>query len=172
MAQNDWWLQPLAEYKPEEDIVTPLSSTFETVLQAALQNLNYYIEKPSKNYPSMEAGVEVTAGALDEGAWQLGDFVDVIPAEAIGKPFKIIGLSLEDISSVGVYELVLYAGDHGEGDEEEIGRVRFARHSSFSADRMLVNVPGLEADTQVSGRLASDAGDESVTIALDYIELD
>ncbi len=164
MGQTDWWLKPLAEYKPEEDIVTPVSA----VLVAALKNLNYHIESPSKVYPTLDSGVAITA---DSTPWDLGDFTDIIPADTIKKDFTITGVTIEDVSAVGIYELVLYKGDHTADEEEEIGRVRLARQANIETDKILITTPNLEADERVSAKLASDAGAESVTVALNYIEV-
>jgi len=166
VAQNDWWLHPLTQV--QDDILDPVQA----LLVEALKDITQFAVKPAKVWPTMDSGVAITAGALDEADWQLGDFVDIISADAIDTKFKVVGITIEEVSAVGVYEIVLYKGDHSDEAEEEIARVRMVRGANVASDRLLVNSPVLDAGEQVSAKAASDAGAESVTIALDYIEVD
>jgi hypothetical protein len=116
----------------------------------------------SKVYPTLAAGVTVTAAA---GAWTLGTLVEIIPASTVTEDFDIHSVDVEDISANGIYELVLY---YGAGDTEA-GRIRIVQGSVTSAVlNTPIQTPIIPANSRVRAAVASAAGSQSVTISLRY----
>ncbi len=118
---------------------------------------------PSNVYPTLADGVVVAGGA----AWKLGNFVEIIPADTINKPYDIRQIIVESSTAADTYEIVLYAGALGE--EAEIGRVRSYEDTAVSGSHGVpIQTPVLSAGTRVSAKVASKSGGDSLTISLIY----
>ena len=116
----------------------------------------------SQVYPTLAAGVTVTGAA---GAWTLGSFVEIIPANTFGIDFDIHHINIEAASADDIYELVLYAGT------DLIGTVRFTISRTAGARVLLPPVLfqcRIQAkNTQIQAKVASAAGGAAtVTISL------
>jgi hypothetical protein len=120
-----------------------------------------HIHAESKVYPTLAPGVVVTGGA---GAWQLGNFAEIVPVNTITTPFDIHFLNISNASVADTFELVLYAA------AVEIGRIRVTR----SLGAQLVNpvtfmTPLIAANTQIQAKVASSSGGgDTLTIAIVY----
>lgn len=126
--------------------------------------LNYLTNgaRGSKVYPSLATTPTFTTSAT---AWTLGDFTELVPANAISKPFEIAYASFASISASSTYEFVFYAGAIGQ--EIEIGRVRFIR-SGTTGDAVLampIHSKILDAGTRISCKVACGATGTNVCIA-------
>lgn len=116
-------------------------------------------------YPTLTAGVIVNGGV---GAWGLSAAVtEIIPTNAIGAAFKLIGINISQISANDTYELVLYSGTAG--NEVEIGRKRFTKIATGNMPPMMFKTESLPANTRVSAKLASASGGDNITLATEYI---
>ena len=118
----------------------------------------------SKVYPTLAAGVTVTAG--NAAAWTLGDFVEVVPASTITSDFAIHNIGVEGISANGVYEIVLYSGD----SDTECGRVRFTKNAAQDGT---MEVPFqttlIDANSKIRAKVASSTGNlDTVDISIRY----
>lgn len=115
----------------------------------------------SKCYPTLANGVAVLGGI----AWTLGNFVEIIPVNTITKDFDIHFISIEGLSAVDTYEIVLYAA------ETEISRVRVARTANQdSTTQVPIQTPMLKANTQIQAKSASSGGGDTAIISLHYHE--
>ena len=113
----------------------------------------------SNCYPTLANGVAVLGGA----AWTLGNFVEIIPVNTITEDFDIHFISIEDLSVVEVYEIVLYAVT------TEISRVRVARTANQdSTTQIPIQTPMIKANTQIQAKSATASGGDTATIALHY----
>lgn len=123
-------------------------------IYSAIYTILRQIHSEQKVYPSLTDGVTLTGGA---GAWALGNFQEIIPANAITSPFDIHFANIGAASANDTYEIVLYKG--ALGSEIEIGRFRTTRVSNTSGTAPVpVLTPLLPANTRVSAKLASGTG--------------
>lgn len=126
-----------------------------------------HIHSAQKTYPTMMNSIVLTTGS--GAAWTLGNFIEVIPANAITSPFDIHWIGIGAVSAVGaVYEVELYAG--ALGAEVEIGQCRAyrqAQQSGAAPSPMMTAI--MPANTRISAKVAcSDATAETIAIALFY----
>ena len=125
-----------------------------------------HIHNPAKVYPTLANGIIVAGGV---GAWTLGNFVEVIPANTITTDFDIHWVHVESVSATDIYELVLYSGLSE--NEVEIGRVRTSRESAQSgATDVPIQIAPQHANTRISAKLASKSGNNNMTISFYYHE--
>lgn len=115
-------------------------------------------------YPTGAAGVTITAS--DAGAWTLGSFTEIVPADTITNDFDIHFVNIEAVSEDTSYELVLY------GATTEIGRIRFTSVTIANAG-FFVSVPMqttiCEANSQIQAKLMSATGvADTLTVSLFY----
>lgn len=144
-------------------VVTDIA-TNQTLL--GYQNSLYqHVHNQSRVYPTLANGVVVTGGA---GVWQLGAFVEIIPANAIASAFDIHWINFEDASATDVYEFVLYKGLGG--SEVEIGRIRTIRDAAQSGTaKVPIQIPAQNANTRISAKVASKSGGgDTVTVSVYY----
>ena len=121
-----------------------------------------HIHMPAKCYPSLDAGQVV---ASDANAWTLGAITEVIPAGEMTKAFDVHYIMVEAATSNEVYEIALLGG--AEGSEVEIGRVRtFKATNQTGANAVQIQIPVQHVGERISAQLASETGDESLTISL------
>ena len=103
-----------------------------------------------KVYPTLADPVTVTANAV---AWTLGNFAEIIPANAIDSEFHIHHLHITAPSDNGNYELVLFHGT------VEIGRVTFSRtDKKDDVEGLAVRTSHVAANGQIQAKLACDTG--------------
>lgn len=132
-----------------------------------LHILEEHAHDPSKVYPTLADGVNITGGA---GSWVLGSFVELIPASTITDKFDIHWVHVEAVSANDTYELVLYSGELG--SEVEICRARFTKSTTAGAgaSEFHVQTPIIPANTRISAKLASSGGGDNVDISIQYHE--
>ena len=131
-----------------------------------LDVIEEHIHKEGKVYPTLAAGVTLTA-VDDGGSWDLGVLVEIIPANIIGTDFDIHYVGMEDISNNTVYELVLY---YGVGDIEA-GRVRFSREGGTDGALRAISImtPIIPKNSKIMAAIATPANNgETVDISLMY----
>lgn len=88
-----------------------------------------HIHSAQKTYPTMANSIVLTTGS--GAAWTLGNFIEVVPANATTSPFDIHWMGIGAVSAVAaVYEVELYAG--AIGAEVEIGQCRAYRQAQQS----------------------------------------
>lgn len=136
------------------------------VIDGEIEILDEHNHSAQKVYPTLANGITVTAAA---GVWELGAFVEVVPANTITAPFDIHFLNLGAVSSDTTYEIVFYKG--ALNAEVEIGRARFARLSAatanISSQPLMTEV--LPANTRISAKLATlNGGSRTAVISLSY----
>ena len=136
------------------------SHSADTVM-GRLKQLIEHVHKPSNVYPTLAAGVTIAGGA---GAWALGNFVEVVPANTITEDFDIHYVHLEAASANDTYELVLYYG----ATDIECARCRALNGTTLDASTIPVMTPLIPANSQIRAKLASASGGDNVTIALQY----
>lgn len=102
---------------------------------------------PQKVWPTLADAVIVTAHA---DAWTLGNYAEIVAANAISTEFHIHHIHISTPSANGEYELVLYAGT------TEIARVTFTRtDKKDDVEGLDIRVPHCAANTQIQAKLAS-----------------
>lgn len=140
------------------------TATHQTLL--GYQNSLYqHVHQSAKVYPTLADGIVVTGGTT---AWTLGNFIEIIPANAIATMFDIHYINFETASATDFYEFVLYKGTVG--NEIEIGRVRTSRESATSGiPNVPIQIPAQMANTRISAKVASKTGgNDTVTISVYY----
>ena len=111
-------------------------------------------------YPTLAAPVTVTAAG---GAWTLGNFAEIVPANTITTDFHIHHLCICEASVNGGYEAVLYAA------EVEIGRVTFTRtDKKDDVEGLPIMVPHSLANAQIQAKVACSVAGATVKLKLWY----
>lgn len=128
-----------------------------------LHHLEKHIHSAAKCYPTLGDGLLVEGVA---GAWTLGGFKEIVPANAITSDFDIHYVVVEGATASDIYEIVLYAGT------TEIGRVRVA-FLDVANSKTLPSIPiqteVVKKNTQIQAKCANKAGgSEDITISLHY----
>lgn len=131
---------------------------------------------PSKCYPTLAAGVDVTATNAGT-TWTLGAVVEVVPKDTITSEFDIHSITIELADTATTYELVLYYDELDDGSDIECGRVRWTRvGAQVKSDRIILRTSGpshikLPANSSVNAKVATpnDNG-EVLTISIEYHE--
>ena len=128
-------------------------------------SLYQHVHQQSRVYPTLADGIVVTGGA---GAWQLGNFAEIIPENTIADAYDIHFVRFESASVNDVYEFVLYKG--ALGAEVEVGRVRTTRDSATSGiTDVPIQIPAQPANTRISAKVASKTGGgDTVTVSVMY----
>ena len=128
-----------------------------------LDKLEEHSHSASKVYPTLSNGIVLTTGTP---AWTLGSFIQIVPVSTILNDFDIHFISIENISAVGVYEIVLYYGD----TDIECGRVRFTKTAVMDTTmniKMMTNI--IPSGSKIRAKIASSTGNaDTVTISLLY----
>jgi hypothetical protein len=137
------------------------SSIAEDSVYERLLEIEQHVHSAAKCYPTLAAGVTVTGGA---GAWQLGNYVEIVPASTITSKFDIHWINVGSASASDTYELVLYAAT------TEIGRVRFTRPSGSTTNSFAPFMCDLvAANTQIQAKIASSSGGgDTAVISIGY----
>ena len=126
-----------------------------------LEILEDHVHKPSKVYPTLAAGVTVTAENAGTN-WTLVAFAEIVPASTITEPFDIHHLGIEALSANTVYEIVLYYG----ATDIECGRVRVTKNANLDATlNVPIQTPVLPANSRVRAKVATP-GDNGETVDL------
>ena len=128
-------------------------------LYGVTKSLSEHAHSASKVYPTLANGVVVTAGA----AWTLGAFAEVVPVSTIASDFDIHTISVEALSDVEVYEIVLYAAT------TEIGRTRVTKAAQLEGTQHVAFQCAVQpANTQIQAKVATEGGSDTCTISLFY----
>lgn len=153
-----------ANNKDWGDVIGNKSDTHDgDSLRAMSHTFDEHFHNPGKVYPTLANGVVVTAG----GAWALGSFAVIVPTNGITSDFDIHHISIEAVSAIEVYELVLYSGP--DASEVEIGRVRFTKSTNNDATQNIPFMcPIVAANSQIKAKLATQGGSDTVTISIFY----
>lgn len=120
-----------------------------------LCRLQQQFKNQIKVYPSLQNGSRVIAAV---GTWVLGDYVEIIPLNAITEIYNIYAIVIENSNTEDIYELVLYKGTTG--NEVEIGRVRFMKSDKKGQGSSTIEFrcKCLGANERVSAKIASSLG--------------
>lgn len=125
--------------------------------------IHEHIHARSNVYPTLAAGVTITAGA----AWTLGNYAVIVPANTITQPFDIHYMNIGSASANDTYEIVLYSG--ADGSEVEIGRVRFTRNSTqYSPPLIPITTDIVAKNSQIKAKIASSAGSNNAVASIYY----
>lgn len=116
-------------------------------------------------YPNLATGILVTCGS---GAWQLGNFIEIIPANTIDDYFDIHWLHGYSASVTDSYQINLYQGI--EGNETLISEVPFIREATqagVSPNKIIT--PLLQPNTRITAKGASlSGGNDTIRVKLQY----
>jgi hypothetical protein len=130
--------------------------------------LRKYQFKSFKVYPSLAIAKQVST----TGTYTLGDFTEIVPANAITTKFVIRKVQFANITGTGTYEVVLYSGLSGQ--EIEIGRTRIAKGTTGTDTILNIDMctPILSANTRISAKIAySSGGSNSLYMSIVYQEM-
>ena len=124
-----------------------------------------HIHQEGLCYPDLDDGITINGGA---GAWELGAFTEIIPANTITDAYDLHWMKVEAVSANDVYQLNLYKGLAE--NEILIARVRFVKSTTAGAgsSNFAIQVPVLSANERIVGKLASAGGGDNATISLAY----
>jgi len=127
-------------------------------------SLYQHVHNQAKVYPTLADGITVEGGV---GAWTLGNFVEIIPANTITTQFDIHWINFESASATDIYEFVLYSG--AAASEVEIGRIRSHKETAKSGTSNIpIQIPAQLANARISAKLASNTGGDNVVISVFY----
>ena len=145
---------------------TALSSPTTGSIGQKVEFIYEHITAAQKAYPTLAAGVTVTAHGTT--AWALGSEAEIVAADVITTAFMIHGVAISDVSDVtDVYELVLYYGD----DDTEFARIPFDANRFGGTYNLPNNSVLVPANSKVTAKLASEDGDgASCKVKLIYHE--
>ena len=135
-----------------------------TSIFAEVHTLGDHAHNRSRVWPTLANGITVASGA---GAWALGAaFVEVMPAGTAAGHFDVHFINVEDMDTVGVYELVLY---HGAADDEYC-RIRFSSSAVKDNGDGLPTISGVIAPTErIRAKVAHSAGGAAeCVISIEY----
>ena len=152
-----------------------MPSHVDTITAAAeTHTIKEHIHSVSKCYPTLAAGVDVTA-ANGATTWTLGAVVEVVPKDTITSDFDIHSLTIELADTATTYELVLYYDELDDGSDVEIGRFRWARvGAQVKSDRisLITAAPShavIPANSSINAKVATpDDNGEILTISVEY----
>lgn len=162
------FLTPSQNSADNNDIADVVGNKTDDENGDSLYSVTYRAEKHihtvSKLYPSLAAGVVVTAGA---GAWTLGNFATIVPASTITFPFDIHFINVTAISANDSYHLRLYYG----ASDTECANVAIVRNAIQSGTYAIPTISTyMAANSQIRAKLASASGSNNVTIKIGYHE--
>lgn len=121
-----------------------------------------HIHSPGRCYPTLANGVTVSGG---DGAWQLGNFTEIVPANTITSPFDIHWLNISQSSAADTYQLELYYGEAN----TFAGCIRFTRAAGAAASSQVVfQSPIIPANSKVTAKIASSSGGDNSTLTIHY----
>jgi hypothetical protein len=135
-------------------------------IESQINRINRHMHSGAKCYPTLAAGKSVQAAS---SAWTLGNFAEIIPANAIAAPFDIHYLNIEATPGAGTYEIHLYTGALGE--EVEIGFVRTTKllDGLTAAVSVPFQMDVVPKNTRISAKLASSlTNGPTVTFSAHY----
>ena len=127
-----------------------------------LDVIEEHMHNPQSVYPTGAGGVAVLGGV---GAWNLGNFVEIVPINTITSDFDIHWLNIEAISAADTYEMVLYAVT------TEIGRFRFTVDgvpANLILPTVRIQTPIILKNTQVQAKVMTSGGGDTATISIEY----
>jgi len=132
---------------------------------AEIHTLADHAHKSTKCYPSLAAGETVISAA---GAWDLGDFKEIMPADTATNWFDVHYINVENMDTNGQYELWLY---HGLADTFYC-RLRFSKSAVKDvAAGLSIQTPVIAKGDRIRAKVAHSAGGlAEVTISLEYHE--
>lgn len=118
-----------------------------------------------KCYPSLANAIEITGGA---GAWALGNFVEVVPANGITSMYDIHWVHTSNASVTDEFQVNLYKGELG--SEILICEVPITRDATQSGSIPAKSMSSLiAANTRISAKCASKSGGgDTIDIKLSY----
>jgi hypothetical protein len=126
-----------------------------------LSEIEDHIHNAAFVYPSLNAAVTITGGA---GAWQLGNYAEVIPANTINQNFDIHYINIKTAPTNDSYQLELYS------ETEVIAQIHFEKSATSSpvlAHPILT--PMLDPNEQIRARVATaGGGGDAPTISVTY----
>ena len=129
-------------------------------IYAALHDLWEGMHHKQLVYPTLADAVTVATHA---NAWTLGDFVEIVPANAISIEFHIHHVHIVSASANGEYELVLYNGT------TEMARLSFSRtDKKDDIEGLIIITPHCAANSQIQAKVASDSGGDTMKVKLWY----
>lgn len=130
---------------------------------AETHTLGDHAHKSQLCYPTLADGIMVTGGA---GAWELGSFVEVMPADTASDYFDIHWVHIEALSAVDVGEVYLYYG----ASDTFYGRCRATRDAQQSgAKSEPMQGPPIAKGERIRAKFASaGGGSDTVTLSLYY----
>lgn len=124
--------------------------------------LNDHVHSAQKVYPTGADPVTLVSGA---GAWNLGDFTQVIPASTVTLPFDLHWIVISNPDSNEDYEIVLYYG----ASNIEACRVSFTRTNVFTSSQNLpLQTVVMPANSRVQGKMMDGTGGATTKIKLFY----
>jgi hypothetical protein len=131
---------------------TSLDGLLDTCI-AYLDRLEDHNHNNQLVYPTLADPPQLISGT---GKWTLGNFIELIPANAIAYPFDLHYFNTGIGSLVGTYEVHLFSGTVG--SEVNFAKLRFARLSNQTgASPFPIMTPVFPANTRISGKLAVNA---------------
>lgn len=116
------------------------------------------IDSRTKLYPDLAEPITVTAG---NGAWILGDAVEIVPVNAIGYNFHIRHIHVIDMSANDEYQIVLYA--NGEQIASEFCSRTDGIHNKASVEITTDTIP---ANSKIEAKIATSGSGLTPTLRL------
>lgn len=129
-----------------------------------LYQLKKHIHGASYCYPTLGAGVQLTAG----DGWALGSAALIMIANTAANPFDIHFVNIEVLSANAIYELQLFKDL---ACTLFIGKCRFTRVSNNeAANGVPIMTSIVQRTNPIYGKLASNSNGAQATISIFYHE--
>lgn len=129
-----------------------------------LYELEKHIHSISYVYPTLSAGIQLTAG----NGWALGAGVQIMPANTAATYFDIHYINIEVLSANAVYEIHFFSDA---ACTELIGKARFTRvNNNESINALNFMSPLIIKTKPIYGKLASSSNGAQATISIFYHE--
>lgn len=130
-------------------------------ISATVHRLDEHVHESQRTWPDLDNCIPVAGGA---GAWELGDFVELVPAGGTGilGDFDIHFVTVE-MSAADEYQVNLYAV------ETFIGSIDVSRPAGFTTvDNAPMQTPIIPAQTQIQAKVASSTGGDTGNLKFEY----
>jgi hypothetical protein len=141
------------------EVFLPAKKTFNDYLKI----MDTHIHSNVRVYPSLADGVEMTGGV---GAWELGNYAEIVPINTITDDFDIHWINIEDADDNDIYEIVLFSAT------TEIGRSRIRTltiANGIVLPALPFQTPIIPANTQIQAKIATKlGGSNKMTISILY----
>lgn len=140
----------------------PDSNYLDESIFGFLKQFRLHFHATGKVYPNLANSITVVGGV---GAWQFGNKVEIVPANAITTDFDIHWLNTYDSTATDEYQINLYYGD----SEILLNESKTSKEANQS-NVIPIPVMGriIPANSKIMASLASSTGNDQLKLSVSY----